>query len=209
MPANHVCTLVGGSGFSPRRPTIPVAATHSPSRTKDSAIMDPVTALSVVSAVVTFLDFGDKLINQAFEIARSANGQPEAAASLLESTQELTSIATEAQTKVKHLVSKHPRHAQLIERLRIECETVEKQLEEKLETLTVEASSRGLLRLGSVAKVSIRSLWSRKAVEEWRTKISWIRDQAMMSVLMCLWYLLGANARSLPRYPSTRRKTDH
>jgi len=148
--------------------------------------MDPITALSVASSVVALVEFGGKLIDRAFEIHRSASGQPRDAGDVLESSRELTSIATEARDRVNGLEMRYPRHGKLMDRLNAECAEVEKQLTQTLDTLTVKTSSRVHVRLASKVQVTIRSLWSEKQLEEWAKRLNGIRDQVMMSIIMCM-----------------------
>ncbi|KAK4206222.1 hypothetical protein QBC37DRAFT_140890 [Rhypophila decipiens] len=148
--------------------------------------MDPLTALSVASSVVALVDFGSKLVDRAFEIGQSSSGQPKDAVELHKTSQELSDVAAEARARVHGLEEKYPRHAQLMDRLNVECAEVEKQLSDALKTLTVTSSSRGIGRFSSHMKVSIRSLWSAKQLDEWSKKLDGIRSQVMMSVTMCL-----------------------
>ncbi|KAM7191670.1 hypothetical protein V8F33_008766 [Rhypophila sp. PSN 637] len=148
--------------------------------------MDPITALSVASSVVALVDFGSKLVDRAFEISQSSSGQPKDAVDVHKSSQELSDVAAEARARVQGLEEKYPRHAELMDRLNVECAEVEKQLSDALKTLTVTSSSRGLGRFSSQMKVSIRSLWSAKQLDDWSKKLDGIRNQVTMSVVMCL-----------------------
>ncbi|KAM7211718.1 hypothetical protein V8F06_012898 [Rhypophila decipiens] len=148
--------------------------------------MDPITALSVASSVVALVDFASKLVDRAFEISQSSSGQPKDAVEVQKTSQELSDVAAEARARVQGLEGKYPRHAELMERLNVECAEVEKQLSYALKGLTVPTSSRGLGRISSQMKVSIRSLWSAKQLDEWSKKLDGIRNQVTMSVVMCL-----------------------
>ncbi|KAK4209712.1 hypothetical protein QBC37DRAFT_449794, partial [Rhypophila decipiens] len=148
--------------------------------------MDPITALSVASSVITLVEFGSKLVDRAFEIVQSSSGQPKDAVDVHKTSQELSDVAAEARARVQGLEEKYPRHAELMERLNVECAEVEKQLSDALKTLTVASSSRGLGRFSSQMKVSIRSLWSAKQLDEWSKKLDGIRNQVTMSVVVCL-----------------------
>ncbi|KAM7192055.1 hypothetical protein V8F20_009031 [Naviculisporaceae sp. PSN 640] len=148
--------------------------------------MEPITALSVAASVVALVDFGGKLLDRAFEIRRSATGQPQDAVEILQTSKELTAMAAEARGKMQGLEARHPRHAKLIERINVDCMAIEEKLAQAVEGLTVKVSSRGIARLSSQATITIRSLLSNRQLEELRSKLDEIRSQVMFSVIMCL-----------------------
>lgn len=108
--------------------------------------MDPLSALSVASGVVAFVDFGGKLISRFSEIKNSANGQPMTIANLDESARDLSSVATEARKKYQDLASHYPSLSESFARLHGECVEAETQLKSLLETVTAKVHSSKLRR---------------------------------------------------------------
>lgn len=149
--------------------------------------MDPLSALTVASSVVTFVEFGGKLVSRFCEIRDSLKGQPLMVVDVEESVTELSSVAAEARQKVKGLESRYPRLSESLTHLNNECVEAENELSALLEKLTTKLRGSGLRALNANARVAVRALWSEKRVVEWQEKLDRIRNRTMMNVLMCLW----------------------
>ncbi|KAK3683436.1 hypothetical protein B0T22DRAFT_519367, partial [Podospora appendiculata] len=150
--------------------------------------MDPLSALSVATAVVAFVDFGAKLATRSFEIASSRTGQPPTVVKLHESATELASIAGAAHGRTREFVASyrdHP-HADSFARLEEECHEVERKLGAALDKLTAVPRKKWIMG-GSQAWVAVRSLWSDGEMDELQAKLDRIRSQVKMHVLMCIW----------------------
>jgi hypothetical protein len=148
--------------------------------------MDPMSALSVASSVITFVDFTSRLATSYFEVSSSVQGQPPKVARLEAAASELASIASTAQAQIKTLGARYPRHADSLDRLASECVRIQEKLDAALLKLTAAPTSK-LTHRGSKVLVVVRSMWSDMEFEEWGTQLDRIRDQMMMSVLMCVW----------------------
>jgi hypothetical protein len=137
--------------------------------------MDPLSALAVAATVVDFVEFGTKLATTYFEVRSTIKGQPFEIVSLAASADDLFSVATTAQDKIKSLGSNYPRHTESLARLNAECTNVETKLKSALDKLTADPKSRLTYR-GSKVLVAIRSVWSEKEYEEWRKQLDRIRN---------------------------------
>jgi hypothetical protein len=146
--------------------------------------MDPLSALSIASGVITFVDFGGKLITRFVEFRKSGMSQPGEVLSLNKAVEDLLSIASEAQKKVKDLGSSYPRQAASLARLEAECIEAQALLRTSLEQLTIKPSEISSFPKQFLA--AIRGLWSDEKLKEWARKLDRIRDQVMMNVLLCL-----------------------
>ncbi|KAK3320618.1 hypothetical protein B0T19DRAFT_465508 [Cercophora scortea] len=150
--------------------------------------MDPLSALSVATAVVAFVDFGAKLATRSFEIANSRTGQPPTVVKLRGSATELASIAGVAHGRTREFVASYRdhAHADAFARLEEECHEVERKLAAALKKLTAVPKNKWTVG-GSRAWVAFRSIWDDKEMDEWQAKLDRIRSQVKMHVLMCIW----------------------
>lgn len=151
--------------------------------------MDPLSALSVASSVIAFVDFGGKLVTQFCEIRDSDRGQPQAVSALETSAKDLSAVALEAQKNVQGLEASYPRMSETLARLNSECIETESEMKALCGKMTVNVCGNKLRTLESSTRASFRALLSEKQVEEWRKKLDRIRTQVTMNVLMCLWYV--------------------
>ncbi|KAJ5106840.1 hypothetical protein N7456_003515 [Penicillium angulare] len=149
--------------------------------------MDPLSALSVASSVISFVDFGSKLVSQFNEIKGTYNGEPPTVVRLKSFSNDLSSVAADAQNRVKEFGSSYPRASQALARLNDECVEAEVQLGRFLDKMTAKTQGNRLRNLEANGRAAFRAIWSEKQVEEWREKLERIRNQIMMNVLMCLW----------------------
>jgi len=62
--------------------------------------MDPLSALSIATSIITFVDFGAKLVSQYSDIKNSQDGRPTALSALETELGELSANATHARDKV-------------------------------------------------------------------------------------------------------------
>ncbi|KAL2809226.1 hypothetical protein BJX63DRAFT_435361 [Aspergillus granulosus] len=148
--------------------------------------MDPLSALSVAAAVVQFIEFGGKLVNTYCEVRIAAKGQPAEVVSLAANASDLSSVASTAQAKLKSLGSTYPRHAESLLRLTDEVANIQSKIESAMAKLTVNPK-KYLTHSGTRALVAIRTVWSQAELDQWNRQLDRIRDQVMMSVLMCVW----------------------
>ncbi|KAL4880127.1 hypothetical protein BJY04DRAFT_219410 [Aspergillus karnatakaensis] len=145
--------------------------------------MDPVSALSIASAVVQFIDFAAKLANTYFEVRDTARDQPVQVVRLAARANDLSSAACTAQTRIKSLGASYPHQEQSLLQLVTEVAEVQSKMEAATAKLTVNLR-KYLTKSGSRAVVVIRAVWKRSELEEWDRKLDKIRNQVVMSVLM-------------------------
>jgi hypothetical protein len=149
-------------------------------------MMDPMSALSVATSLIAFVDFGGKLVSRYFEIKKNGKGVPLNILALTETASEVASISTEAKEKINALAKHYPQHANSLSRLSKECLAVEAEIEASMIKLRHAPADKITLR-GSKLFIAIRSLWSDKQVLEWGEHIDRLRNQVMVNVLMCFW----------------------
>ncbi|KAH6987173.1 hypothetical protein EDB80DRAFT_898423 [Ilyonectria destructans] len=126
--------------------------------------MDPMTAPTVATSVIAFVEFGGKLIGRYFEVRETTKGQPPDLLRLKEATQELKTVASDAQKSLKELNSSQSKYSGSFDK-----------------KLTANPNSRLTYR-GSQAIVAIKSLWSESDTKKWNEKLSRIKQRVKMNV---------------------------
>ncbi|KAK4151838.1 hypothetical protein C8A00DRAFT_45022 [Chaetomidium leptoderma] len=147
--------------------------------------MDPISALSIAAGIVAFVDFGAKLVSLYLEIQESEHGRPAALSALDTESRELSGNASHARDKVASLQARYPRQSESLARLAAECAQAEKDLWSLTDSLRVKPG-HGLRARGSLALVAIRGMLKQGDVEALQGRLRSIREQTMMSVIMCI-----------------------
>ncbi|KAL3457652.1 hypothetical protein BJX64DRAFT_244776 [Aspergillus heterothallicus] len=145
--------------------------------------MDPISALSVATAVIALIDFGGKLVARSFKIRDT--GESRELVKLNEAAAELSSVTSDAADKVKVLSAVYPNYSDALERLHNDCVEIETQLQRALRKLNADAREGRFLDRSVV--IAIKSIWSDKEREKLEKELDKIRDRATMTVLMCIW----------------------
>ncbi|PVH92937.1 hypothetical protein DM02DRAFT_575040 [Periconia macrospinosa] len=148
--------------------------------------MDPISILSVATAVVTFTDFSAKIISRCREIRNTGKGAPEEMESLTAAAEDLLKASSGAREKLKDLRASYPDHTDTLERLTSECAATEKKMKDFSARLNV--PPRGFLKkYTSPLVVAVRSSWSKAELEDWDRQLSRVREQITLVVLTCIW----------------------
>ncbi|KAK3897559.1 hypothetical protein C8A05DRAFT_38884 [Staphylotrichum tortipilum] len=79
--------------------------------------MDPLSALSIATGIVTFIDFGAKLVTLYIEIQKFDDGRTAALSALESESRELSGYSLHAQTNIAALKARYPRQAEALTRL--------------------------------------------------------------------------------------------
>jgi len=154
--------------------------------------MDPLSCLSIATGIITFVDFGAKLISLYVEIRESEHARPAALSTLESESRELSDNATLARDKVTSLQARYPRQSDSLARLAAECTQAEKELRSLTDSLTVTNTSggghglRGILNGTQALRVSFRAMRKQGDVDSLQDRLRSIREQTMMSVIMCI-----------------------
>lgn len=150
--------------------------------------MDPFNALSIAAGVVAFVDFGAKLVSQYLEVRKSEDGRPAGLSALQTESEELSANATHARDKIASLRVRYPAQSECLDRLATECTQVEEELQSLVSSLTPR-SGRGLKTGGAQVLASIRGLLKQDEIDSLRGRLRSIREQTMMSIIMCISYV--------------------
>ncbi len=152
--------------------------------------IDPLSALSIATGIVTFIDFGAQLVTLYVEIQKSGDGRPAAFSALETESRELSGHVTHALDNIAALKERYPRQAELLARLAAQCGQAEKDLRSLADSLTVKSGSQGGLRgRGVSALLAIRSRLKQGDIDALQDRLRSIREQLMMATVMCIAYV--------------------
>jgi len=153
--------------------------------------MDPLSALSIATGIVTFIDFGAQLVTLYAEIQKSDDGRPAALSALETESRELSRHSSHALSNIAALKERYPRQVELLSRLAAQCAQAEKDLRSLTDSLTVKAASQnGLRARGALVLVAIRSRLKQGDIDALQDRLRSIREQLMMTAIMCIAYVL-------------------
>ncbi|KAL5363479.1 hypothetical protein BJX96DRAFT_155783 [Aspergillus floccosus] len=140
--------------------------------------MDPISALSVATAVITLIDFSAKLVVRTFEV-RDLGGS-RVLIQVNEAATELASVTSDATGKIKGLSTAYSSYSDTLERLQNDCLDIETQLQRALAKIKAESRGHRII-------AGIKSIWTEKEIKELESRLDKIRDRVTMTVLMCIW----------------------
>jgi hypothetical protein len=158
--------------------------------------MDAVTILSVAAAAVQFVDFASRVVSSAWEIYRSPSGETliEYEASTL--ARDLAYLATQIHNKSELFTSEMPYAGEneSERQLRGLCKECLKINTEMQSALSTAKEKEGASEFGSSGHSAVRTfrkalekVWGHKKTEALVDRIHSVRQQMMMSTLVCLW----------------------
>jgi hypothetical protein len=144
--------------------------------------MDPLTALSLASSVVQFIDFGLKILERGTEIKRSVDGAVAQNEAIEDTTRDLQNLLMKLriQPQTSTGASLIPEQVSL-ERLVKGCEETGSQLLTKLETLKSRSKGRW-----NTIRAALISAWSEKDVQEIFERLKTYQRELSLNVLVSL-----------------------
>jgi hypothetical protein len=148
--------------------------------------MDPLSALSVAAGVVAFLDFGGRVLTRYVELQRSGDEMPVSLQIIRSDIEGLQRTAGSALDRVRALRAKYPTQVESLNRLAGHCQDTHERMGKALQALV-----KGLGRNpGSKRSRAVMAAWSvskESEFEELKLRMSTIREEMMMNLLVCLW----------------------
>lgn len=162
--------------------------------------MDPLSALSIATGVITFVDFGSKLISLYLQAQEPDDDRRATLRKLETELREVSNNASHARQKCADLLTRYPHQSELLEQLSAECTLVELELQSLADRLTAKPDL-SLRALSSQALGSIRGTRKKDDFNDLQGRLRGIRERTMMSVIMCLLFvfLLLVLSSSSPR----------
>lgn len=175
--------------------------------------MDPLSALSVAAAVVQFVEFGQRLLSETWNIYRDNSGK----------TLELRDLGVvsddviQLSTAVRDALSKKQRGAaaggsasheaeDILVRVCGECDVIGAEIRDVLPTMDSsfragiegESTSTGWLSkkakrsrsVGESFREALRRQWNWRKIQDMNDRLSDIRQKIMMATITSIWYVL-------------------
>ena len=144
--------------------------------------MDPLTALSLASSVVQFIDFGLKILERGAEIKRSADGAVAQNEAIEDATRDLQNLLLKLRIQPQASTGTSLIQEQVsLERLVKGCEETGSQLLTKLETLKSRSKGRW-----NTIRAALISAWSEKYVQEIFERLTTYQRELSLNVLVSL-----------------------
>ncbi|KAK4449831.1 hypothetical protein QBC34DRAFT_350397 [Podospora aff. communis PSN243] len=147
--------------------------------------MEPFSASAIATGVITFFDFGSKLVTLYLQVQGSDQARPLVVSVLERELSEVSNNATRARETCASLQARYPQQFESLSQLATECTQVEEELQRLANALTAK-SGHGLRTRGAQALASIRSLVKKDEIEGLQGRLRNIRERTTMTVIVCL-----------------------
>jgi hypothetical protein len=147
-------------------------------------MLDPVTALAVVTSVVQFVDFSSKVISKAVELSRSANGTTQDASNYEIVTRDLLRLSEGLRERAAASSAERPKTEadQALNDVCNGCISLSETMLEGLEGLKVQDGAGKISLFGR----AVKSVWSRSELKEMALQLATYREQLELHVLVSL-----------------------
>jgi hypothetical protein len=144
--------------------------------------MDPLSALSLASCIVQFVDFSSKLISKGHLIYSSANGALIENLDLEVVTCDLSQLTTRLGLHEKAICC--TKEDQNLEDLASRCSALAKELLDKLDRLKVDDDVKN--RRWKSFRQALKTVWSKKDLDEIAARLAGFRSQLELYILVSL-----------------------
>lgn len=142
------------------------------------AAMDPVTAIGLASAILTFVDFSWSLVRGADEIYRSPTGTSKENASVNTIIADLKEVTDGIDTDIQG----HGKHEKALAALAKECEGLSKDLLQVLGKIRKKDGSKR-----ATLKAALRSMTKEKEIVSIEKRLGEYRAEIVLRLNMMLW----------------------
>jgi hypothetical protein len=164
--------------------------------------MDPMSALSVATAVLQFVDFGSRLLSTSYEISRSSSGQTAKEVELSTITSELLGLVAHVKDTVEASKAGNRYRSEAENRLvkiSEECEEVVSQFGSALDILKNRErteASRGSKKDDGKSRISflwgspraaLASVWNASKIDGMIEQLEKLKRRMTAATLFCLW----------------------
>jgi hypothetical protein len=154
--------------------------------------MDPLTALSVTSNIIQFVDFGSKLVSKTRQIYKSKDGTLSDKVLVEDLAVDLTSLSLNLRKSLREnrpfdtLDHAESSDDEALEGLCIRCTEIATELIARLNKLKVEGPARH--RNWESFKQALRASWSNEALDLLAAQLSDVRNEIELRVLVSFRY---------------------
>ncbi|KAL9029249.1 MAG: hypothetical protein Q9196_002487 [Gyalolechia fulgens] len=146
--------------------------------------MDPLAGISLAGAILQFVDFGLRVVSKGMQIYRSVDGTLTENVDLEAVTNDLLVIQAKLQcsrppTGAPSMPSKD---AQAFESLRATAAKTAEKLVERLNMV----KAQGRFRAWKSLRQALKSVWSKRDIEEMASRLQWFRSELQLRLLISL-----------------------
>lgn len=153
--------------------------------------MDPLTALSLASSVVQFVDFGTKVALGIREIYNSKSGQTARIKETIEAVERMKSLNDELSPV--NMPTTSPAEKTLAQ-IATKCRETSAELISITEGLVVPEDTRS--RLFSSFKIGVKATWKKEKISELVDKMDSLRAEMTLNIVTLVKYVLTLKLRS-------------
>ena len=146
--------------------------------------MDPLTALSLASSVIQFVDFGSTLITNVYHIYTSANGALAENLDLEATTYDLSQLTTRLNPSQHETFTCNTKDQQDLEDLVSGCAILASQLLKALQKLKVDKDAKD--RKWKSFRQALKAVWSKKDLDEMAARLAGLRNQLEFHTIVFL-----------------------
>jgi hypothetical protein len=147
-------------------------------------MLDPISALNVASAVITFLEFSGNVLGTAREVYRSTDHTISEHVELSKVTKDLQEICRELDSVSIADNSTWSPEEQKLQEMAKTCAAVAKELRDVLDKVNKQKVTR--FKSWSALRIAVRGLWSSKAIDKLREKLDFMRSALMVDLLYAM-----------------------
>ena len=147
--------------------------------------MDSLSALSLASAIVQFVDFGFKLLVESSELYRSPEGALADNVELKSTAEDLLQVSAGLRASFSH--ARLSEEEVVLRQISASCEKVADELLAALDDLMV----KGQRTKWKSTRRAFRSIWKEKQIREIEMRLDRFRGQLMVRLLAILRYMLN------------------
>lgn len=140
--------------------------------------MDPVTAIGLASAIITFVEFSWGLVQGAGDIYRSPTGSTQENASISTIIADLQEVAGNINTDIKG----HGKHEEALVSLAKGCGDLSKELLQVLGKLKTKSHSKR-----EILKATLRSMRKEREIASIEKRLGEYRSEIVVRLNMVLW----------------------
>ncbi|KAF2801832.1 uncharacterized protein BDZ99DRAFT_552523 [Mytilinidion resinicola] len=143
--------------------------------------MEPLSALSLATSVVQFVDFSSKLISGSIEIYKSTSGQLEQHNDLKAVTKSLSRLTAKLEKSDFATIEQSSTNTEEIVNLCKDCRQTAKELTDILLKLKLQKATKR-----ESVVVALKSIWGREKLEDLQHRLDGYRQQLVLLILVAL-----------------------
>ena len=168
--------------------------------------MDPLSAVSLASNILQFIDFAQRLFRETVNLHKgTANDERTELAFVTNGLSKLLS-QLESQHQSPQGAVHEPRAQNELSAIAGQCQSVGQELAAALERLNKTTGEKGIRRLAISFQQALKIIWSKDRIEVLKRRLEDLRDHAQFALIMVIRYGHGQSYYSMP---SNRLKLGH